>query len=211
MVGRHGEDPLHHAQLEPAQARNDGRFVGGAHHQVGTPVAQRFPGAGEDFVGNPQGDAGGERVEGMDDRQQRFEFQDLVGNDPQPVFPATGHLVDPAGEPGHIEHQARRFLGQQMAGRGELQAVATAVEQQGVEARLQLPGRVGDRGGCFAQPGSGPRQAAASADRLEQGQFVRRQHVRSFRTSSPRLWHGKGRTPGQHGLTAQRHHRRRSS
>ncbi len=128
--------------------------------------------------------AGFQRVERVHDGHQRLEFHQLVGHDPQPVFPAVGDLPHALCDARDILREPGGFFCQQFAGTRQLQAVAAAVEQECVEALLQLPRGVRHRGRRLAQPGRRARQAAGLADGLQQGQFVFRQHVRLLRTCS---------------------------
>ena len=144
--------------------------------QVRAPVAQRFPGPAEHFVRETQRHARVERIERADHRQQRVELQHLVADDPQPVLPAARDLPHALRQPRDVQRQPRRFVGQQLAGRRELQPVAAAVEQQRVEARFELARRVRHRRRCLAEPRGRARQAAGGADRVEQRKFVFGQH-----------------------------------
>ena len=193
MTRRYREHPVHRAQLEPAQLRHCRWLVGGAHDQVRATFAQGFPGAAEHLVGQAQAHAGLQCIERADHRQQCLEFQHLVGDDVQPVFPAAGHLLHALVQPRHVLDQARGFVGEQLAGRGELQPIAAAVEQQRVETCFQLARRMRDRGRRLAQLRCRSGQAARAADRLQQGQFVVGQHVQLLRTSSSKRWYGKCR------------------
>src|SRR6185312_15556279 len=129
--------------------------------------------------------------EGSDYRQQDLELQNFVGDDVQTIFPATGNLLHTLAEACHIKNQSRRFLCQQLASRRELQPIATTVEQQGIEASLQLTRRVRNGRWRFAQARGSAGQAAAVTDGFQQRQFVVGQHVRPLRTSASKRWYGK--------------------
>ncbi|WP_409515355.1 hypothetical protein [Achromobacter animicus] len=51
-------------------------------------------------------------VEGLDQRRHEFEFQDLVADDVQAVFPAAGHLPHALRKPADILRQPRSFVRQ---------------------------------------------------------------------------------------------------
>ncbi|MNL13518.1 hypothetical protein D3C87_1344270 [compost metagenome] len=156
MLGRNGEHPFHFPQLHPAQRRNCRWFVGGADDQIGAAFTQGFPDSFEHFLGDPQRHAGTQRIELADHRDQVFELQQFIGDDPQPALPAIGHLLHPLRQARDILHQPRCFVDQQLTGRGQLQAIATTVEQQSIETLFQLPRGIGHRGRCLAQLDCGP-------------------------------------------------------
>ena len=58
---------------------------------------------------------------------------------------AARHLAHALRHPRDVLHQAGRFLGEQLACGRQLQTIAAAVEQQRVEARLELARRMRDR------------------------------------------------------------------
>ena len=191
MARRHREHPVEYAQLAPLQLGDRGRLVGCADQEVGPAVGQRLPGAPQHLVGDAQRHAGLQRVEVADQRQQRVELHQLVGDDPEPVLPAARDLPHPARQPRDVLLQPRRFQGQQLPGRRELEPIAAAVEQQRVEALLELPRRMRHRRRRLAEPCRRAREAAGVADRLQQAQLLLRQHAAA--PLVPRRGHRSGK------------------
>jgi len=128
MARRHGEQPLHFAQRRPLQVRHGLRFVGGAHDQVRSALAQRLPRAAQHLVREPQPHARVQLVECLDERRHELEFQDFVADDAQPVLPTAGDLPHPLRQPADVLGQPPGFVGQQLPRGRELHPVAPAVE-----------------------------------------------------------------------------------
>ncbi|MNY42613.1 hypothetical protein D3C86_1775230 [compost metagenome] len=99
MARRHREQPLHLPQLRPLKIRHSLGLVRRAHDQVGPAFTQRFPGAAQHLVRQAQADPGRQLVELVDQGRHQLEFQDLVADDMQPVFPTAGHLFDALRQP----------------------------------------------------------------------------------------------------------------
>ena len=119
---------------------------------------------------------GRSRIEAFERRQQRREGNERVERDAQFPFPAAGEQAHALRQVVDCREQRPAFAQQCLAGRGQLGAIAAAVEQQHVELALEPAHGVRDRRGHLVELGRGAREAPTARDRLDEAQGVEVEH-----------------------------------
>ena len=180
MRRRDGEHPIHFTQRAGLVAAADGPVTRSADGKVGATRRQGIPATTEYFRGKAQAGAGGLRVEIAREVEHDGRRDQAVAGDAQFRLPAGGHAFDAGFKLASGLQQVASFVQQFVSRRGELGAMAAAVEQQHGEVFLEFLHGVSDRRRYAMQFMRGSGEAAFAVDGIDYQQGVEgKSHVRS--------------------------------